>query len=373
VKALLRALVHSRAVANPELLAAKLRGLTRSAGAEAVDLVDAPLPGDAVAGIDADGRHWVLAEGESASTLGPLLLWLARANAWARSHVLVPATQAPGVAESLAAFRFGPSVWATEGAVATAVTMPALDEATAGVGPPVTFDRHRLFDGLAAPEASAGEELLDRVQHTFPQVAVVPGHGCAVLTVAGLEVARLVVEEGQVMFEVGVGAIDQDARRRVVGHRNVDEATLAADLADLAGAIEVVQAHRVAGGAPHPLRRLRRSRWLLAAVAERPDLAGLSPDLLLEPVADVNVSRSLTEDPPAVAVGAGEVVVCSAGIDLGAVPAAASAWLAAADPGSRPRLTLVVTERDRHPATEDLFALLSDEIPARLVTIPTPW
>ena len=68
------------------------------------------------------------------------------------------------------------------------------------------------------------------------------------------------------------------------------------------------------------------------------------------------------------ATAPGAVVVCSVGVDLDLVPAAAEARLALAPDA---RLLLVVPEGDDHPATRALANRLKD--PAEVVAVPGDW
>jgi hypothetical protein len=61
--------------------------------------------------------------------------------------------------------------------------------------------------------------------------------------------------------------------------------------------------------------------------------------------------------------------VCSSGIDLNLVPAAADAWLADGRDGCR--LIIAVPSGDDHPVTRDLAAALRE--PATVVTVPADW
>ena len=138
----------------------------------------------------------------------------------------------------------------------------------------------------------------------------------------------------------------------------------------LASVIDAVLAQRRPGASPHPLNRLAAERWLRALVVERPELAGARS---LRPV-DPPVARENVKDAvPAPALGDADdgtpvVVVCSAGIDLDLVPAAADTrqWHA---PGAR--LVLVVPERDDHPVTRALAAALV--APAEIVPVAGDW
>jgi hypothetical protein len=76
----------------------------------------------------------------------------------------------------------------------------------------------------------------------------------------------------------------------------------------------------------------------------------------------------LRERDIACATGPDAVLVCSVGVDLDLVPAAAEARLALA---SDARLLLVVPERDDHPVTRALAARLKQ--PAEVVAVSGDW
>jgi hypothetical protein len=76
----------------------------------------------------------------------------------------------------------------------------------------------------------------------------------------------------------------------------------------------------------------------------------------------------LRERDIACATASDAVVVCSVGVDLDLVPAAAEARLALAPDA---RLVLAVPERDDHPATRALAKRL--KVPAEVVAVPGDW
>ncbi len=356
---------------DASLVAAKLRALVRDGEGVEPAGVDARLaPGSAA--VAAGERTWVLLEHDPLGGLGPALLWLERSGRWRGATVVAGRDELEVVRLRLAAFADPPAVAGVEGRELRPVEVPTLDEALEAAGEARRADPDALLAGVDAAARRAAVELLDEAIRRHPDLAVEPAGDALVLSLDGLEVARLVAGE-EPEFEVGVGEHDQDARRRVVGHRVVGADSLEVDLADLAHAVEVVARHR-GGAAPHPLRRLGTSRRLRARVIDDPSLAGLGADADLEAVADPVPAAGLRDERPGVAVGAGAVVVCSVGIDLDAVPTAGHAWLQACGSADAPaRVTLVVPERDAHPATRELLARLRPEANARLVTVRGDW
>jgi hypothetical protein len=187
---------------------------------------------------------------------------------------------------------------------------------------------------------------------------VIVEHGVMSGEVLGLEVARVVGDR----LEVGVGRHDREAFAMVHGDVPTEEA--------LARVVAAVRTHRRLGAPDHPLQRLAAERWLRAMLIERPELVGASA---LAPAASAVPRTSVKDREPAVATGvdadgAPVVVVCSVGIDLDLVPAAADARLLH-DPSAR--LVLAVPERDAHPVTRALAGALLD--PATIVTVPSDW
>lgn len=369
---------------------AKLRSVVRAVtGAEPTAGPDLALASGCAA-VRGGGRVWILLEHEPVDALGPALLALDAAAAWEDAVLLVPdphrgtgaagATGAEVVSLRLAGFSDPPALLPVGDPAAGPVPPPVapgepdgrrLGDAVRAAGESEPLDLEGFLGALDRRSAEAVGALLAEVERRHPEVVVEPSRDGVVLSLDGLEVARIDAAPEGATFEVGVGIHDQDARRQVVGWRLVDAPSLADDLADLAHAVRTVGRHRV-GQAPHPLRRLQPSRRLRARVVESPALAGL-PGAALAPVDDPLPARGVRRDRPAVAVGGEEVVVCSTGIDLGLVPTAVHAWLRASRPDRWRRLVVAVPERDAHPATERLLARVRPEAGATLAPVPAGW
>lgn len=283
---------------------------------------------------------WVLADDQPHRVLGPALAW-ARAQRAATLHVVVDDDAAGVVARRAPAFTRAPSVWRVRGR---------------GVEPAVA---------TPYPEPGTGPDQVDELVALLEDggVDVVVEHGEIAGEVLGLEIARIVVpDDGPPRLEVGVGRHDREAFTMIHG----DLPTPAA----LASVIDAVLAQRRPGASPHPLNRLAAERWLRALVVERPEVVGARS---LRPVDPPIVRDNVKDAAPAPALGEADdgvpvVVVCSAGIDLDLVPAAADTrqWHA---PDAR--LVLVVPERDDHPVTRALAGALV--VPADVVPVAGDW
>jgi len=254
-------------------------------------------------------------------------------------HLL--AEESAGVlARRAAAFSTPPSVWLVRGReVVPAVADP----------PPVP--------AAVAPDVAA----LAPVLHDAGVEAVVED-GVLVGEVLGLEVARVVVDDLGPRLDVGVGRFDRDLQRLVHPDRAPQQA--------LVSAAAVVRRFRRPGAPGHQANQLARERWLRAVVVANPALVGAAS---LAPVPTPVRRANLRQRAPAAAAGEDVdgrpvLAVCSTGIDLDLVPAAADAR--AADE-RRPRLLLVVPEADDHPFTRGLAAALTE--PADVVTVPGDW
>jgi hypothetical protein len=190
----------------------------------------------------------------------------------------------------------------------------------------------------------------------------VDDHGRLVAEVAGLEVARVTVDDdGTLHVDVGVGQADRELHQLVHG-------SLATDAA-LRRAVAMVAVHRHAGANFHPLNNMARERWLRSVLLDRPELVGARS---LDPVPPLEPRTTLLGQQPIAAVGedvAGSplVVVCSTGVDPEFVPDAAD-YRARFDVDAH--LILVVPPRDRYPITERLTAELHG---AELTSIAAPW
>ncbi len=263
--------------------------------------------------------------------------------AWGRQqqvtelHLIVP--DADGLlARRAAQFQVPPRIWRVDGRSLRQANAAPLPE-------PEPLDDE--IAELARVIAAAG-------------AAPVVEHGVLVGEVEGLEVARAVRTDEGVRLEVGVGRHDREAFQLLHGDMPKAEA--------LAAVIRTVQEHRRAGAEPHPLNRLAAERWLRASLIADPTKVGATALLPLSPP----IPRTNLKEPvPASAVGTdGDgtdlLVVCSVGIDLDLVPTAADVRLAAAIAGAT--LVLAVPERDDHPVTRALAAMLTE--PAEVRPVP---
>ena len=184
-------------------------------------------------------------------------------------------------------------------------------------------------------------------------------HGVLRGDVLGLEVARLVDDEAQGWrLAVGVGDHDRHARQEM----KPDEDPGAA----LDQVVALVQEWRTSGARLHPANTLAPERWLRSVVAARPHLAGAAD---LVPLAPPVERTDLRHRSPAPAAGTdldgrAVVVVCSTGVDIDLVPAAADSRLL---DGRAARLVIVVPEGDDHPVTRRLADRLED--PPDIVTV----
>lgn len=318
------------------LLQAKARALVRDQFGEA-DRVASTFPGGASL-IEA-GTGWVLVEESAARSLGAVISW-AKHNQLDDTHLLAE-DGSEVLARRAQQFTRPPHIWCVDGRR----LCPAQPAA-----PPVDVPLPPSMQQLA--------ELLREAD-----LEVVLEHGVLTGEVRGLEVARAVEDaDGGVHLEVGVGRFDREAG-----------AILHADLPRidaLRAAAELVRRHRQAGSSDHPISRLAPERWLRSVIIEQPGLVGAAE---LEAVATTLTRRNLREPHPAAAVGTtggGErvIVLCSVGVDLDLVPAAADVR-AARDP--RARLVLALPERDMHPALLALAAELKD--PPQLVGLDASW
>lgn len=274
----------------------KLGALARDHGAGPLR----PVPGEFGIGaaVLAGDEAWVLLDEEPSAALGAAVAWAIRRSA---SSLRVVAESGTGtLARRAGAFALPIEVAHVEGrtllaAIAEPLTTPA------GVAPEHEALRPLIVAGGAQP---------------------VVEHGVLTGEVEGLEVCRAVTDpvSGAARLEVGVGAHDREAFQLLHG----DVPTVDA----LAGVVAVVADARRPGAAGHPLNRLARSRTLRTLLIREPQRIGATAVTPVEPpVARANVR----DDVPCVAVatidGKATTVVCSAGVDLDAVPYATDARL----------------------------------------------
>jgi hypothetical protein len=284
----------------------------------------------------------VLVGDDAARRLGGALAW-ARQQRVSDLHVLAEDPVAAGIlARRAALFARPPTVWRVDGRTLT----------LAVAAPPPSFT-------VPPPTAELFRPLLRAAG-----VEVVTEKGELVAEVAGLEVARVVAgdDDSDARLEVGVGRFDREAF-----------ALMNAELPDseaLAKAVEVVAGIRQQGAPRHQLNQLVPERWLRSAIVADPTLVGAGA---LAPVESAVGRPNLLASMPATAVGTdldgrSIVVVCSAGVDLDLVPAAADDRLAHAP---RARLVLALAERDILPVTEALAVSLCE--PAEVVAVSAGW
>ena len=352
---------ESAAARQAALDGIKLRSLV-SARWGAEDREPAPFGfGAALLAPSDDGpQAWLYLARPEGRRLGAALVWAERYDV-RRLHILVDPSpdDDPGRLARQAAYFARPDlgVWRIEG--------PSSGDQPGG---------HRLVEAAPAPfpergqPAPAATELVDALIDAGTEVVV--EDGIVRGEVNGLEVARIV--HGQTtagvpldgpLLEIGVGAADRELTAMLHGELSSVE--------QLARAVGIVRQHRRSEAPHHPLNRLAPERWLRAALVRSPGTIGLST---LRPADNPRPRTNLRERGIAAGQGAtaadgrSVVVVCSVGIDVELVPAAADAR-AFLDPSAE--LWLVVPERDHHPTTRRLASRLRP--PAEVVPVSDGW
>jgi hypothetical protein len=273
--------------------------------------------------------------------LGPALLWAEKAGVDDLQVVAETAGRAGVMARQATAFQRPPTVWRVVGPGRREPARPDPLPPIEPLAPEVAAFAALLVEAGAEPVAIAGGGLAGEV--------------------LGLEVARVVVDGDGPRLEVGVGKHDREAQRLLRGDVAVE--------AVLRQAVDTVRRHRRPGAPPHPLNRLARAGWLRAIVVADPGLVGAAH---LAPVPSPVAVDDLRQPAPAAAAGVDTegrplLVVCSVGVDVDLVPAAADARLADA---RRPRLVLAVPEGDDVPPIRRLAARLV--APAEIWPIASP-
>lgn len=333
--------------ARRERIALRAAHERHSAGARAANTTDVDL-GNYVA-VMFDSSLWVsavpvLPDATRPSALGAALAYVARSSADSTSRVVV---------------------------------VDAHDEVRAGI----TARRAAYFDlsidvlgardshdtpsgnGIVAPTAHAAV-VAPRSEHlecarafATSGVDIVVEHGVVTLEVAGLEVARVVDEDGRSKLSIGVGAHDRETFRMLHGNTATRE--------QLREVVSTVAGHRRLGEPSHPLNLLAPERAMRRRAIAEPQSVGLkSLEVVEPPVARTNVRDSV----PCCAIGrdpndAEVVAVFVAGIDLDAVPFAADAR----DKHARgARLLIVAPSRNIVPLQERIAGALRE--PARFVS-----
>jgi hypothetical protein len=315
--------------------------------------VSGPFAGGATLLDVGTGQGWVLDDSGSLASLGAALLW-ARRQQVEELHLVMGGGGAAGGVAGVVARRAGlcataPHVWTAQGRQLSPV-------APAPAPTPVE------------PAAAARAWISTLVEHGA-EVAV--EHGVITGEVRGLEVARVVPDSTGTGWhvEVGVGHHDRQARNEM----HPDEPVAAS----LDRVVALVRRLRVAGVARHPANTLARERWLRSVLVAHPELVGAAE---LRPVAPPLPRQDLRLPAPASVAGAAIdgsplVVVCSTGVDLDLVPAAADTrhvlGLSHLAGSPAARLVLVVPDGDDYPVTRELAAGLAS--PAEIVVVPRNW
>ena len=310
------------------LLAAKLKTLVETTAGPA-DRRSLAFPGGAA--LAGDDGTWVLSDADPARSLGPALAVARQAGSLDRVHVFAESDTGL-LARRAAAFASPPVIHLVRGADVT----------------------------VAEPEPLVADQPLDAAVAMFADEIARAGadpvveHGRLIGEVAGLEVCRVERgDDGEWRLAIGVGRFDREAHELIRGDT-------------LADVVAVVRRHRVERAEPHPLQRWSAGRFLRWRVLRDPALVGADH---LAPMASPVEAPDLRVSWPAPATGIDAdgrpiVVVCSVGVDLDLVPAAADARLL---DGRDARLVLAVPERDVHPVTVALAAALAQ--PADIVAV----
>jgi hypothetical protein len=280
------------------------------------------------AACSANLRGFVLVETDTARSLGKAMAW-ARQQGLSELHVIVE-DDAGVLARRAAQFTDPPTVWWLNGTDLHATEPEPI---------------------LPAPQPPADLELIDLLEHAG--LEVVHEHDHVAGELRGLEVARVLGDR----LEVGVGEADRELTAMLHGNLAPSDA--------LERVVAIVQEHRRPDAPPHPLNQLVPERWLRTTLSNDPGRLGLDR---LEPASSPRPRVGLRERDIACAMGPDAVVVCSVGVDLDLVPAAAEARLSLAPDA---RLLLVVPERDDHPATRALASRL--HAPAEVVALSGDW
>lgn len=321
------------------LYRAKLTSLVRShfsaVGADTALELSAS-PAGAVARYGANA--WVLIESERPEVaLGTALVATAAAK---EVHLLV-ANDPSLLARRAQGFSDSPTIWSIVGT------------ALAPAEPSATVAPH------AEVPAVGVEPMVDLMRSEGLEIVV--EDGSVIGELLGLEVARVVESDGATRLDVGVGAYDQEAFAVLNAGMSATEG--------LAAVCSEVRQYRAVGADTHSLNRLSRERWLRADLVANPSQIGLNR---LAPVPASRPRSGLKELMPAGAMGTDNsgalvAVLCSVGVDLDLVPAAADMIVL-----YRPdRVVLVIPERDRYPVVERMAARL--RVPTEIIAATEPW
>lgn len=272
------------------------------------------------------------------SALAAALAWYAKTSASGPQRVVIIDARQPGVtARQLANFAVPAVVIDARGGAATlVVAVPAAHSV-----PSEPHASHLAFTDMFH---RAGAD-------------VVIEHGVVAAEVIGLEVARVVDEDGRATVRIGVGVHDRETFRMLHGN----EATLE----QLQGVVATVTTYRKPGAASHPLNLLAPERALRHRAINDSRALGLATLQSAEPPVP---RANLKDNVPCCATGRTSngddvVAVFVAGVDLDAVPFAADARTRLAP---RAKLMIVSESRNIMPTQRRLATLLKS--PAEFVS-----
>lgn len=294
-----------------------------------------------------DDAAWLLLAERPGRGLGPALAWARRQHA-ETVHVL--ADRDTGLlARRAEAFAMPIEVWHVD----DRVLLPAVAEPL----PPPAAPRAEHVELIPTIEAGGARPVVE--------------HGVVIGEVRGLEVCRVIGDEGSggVRLEVGVGVHDREAFALMHGELPTVDA--------LARVVTAVSEHRRPDIVQHPLTRLVPERLLRWRLEEEPSLIGLEAVTPVQPpvprsnVADRTATSAIGRRPD----GSYVTVVCSVGVDLDVIPYATDARLAAAqgdgpdvDQGRDGAVLVVTPPRDLVAMTRELNAVLV--VPGSFVSPP---
>ncbi len=235
---------------------------------------------------------YLLVDDPHERSLGPVLLWAARAGIRRAVVFLDDGEIAGRLARQCRDFTLDISVW-------------MVSDDTAEVVEPAPYP--------PAPTPPTGAELDCATTFSDHGLDVSIEWGVPRGELLGLEVGRVVAEPTP-HVETGVGDFDREISNMMRAGQTPEAA--------VASVVEMLHQYRQADAPPHPMRDLVVERWIRSLVIAEPSLIGcgeLAPaDLTLERV-------DLRSNLPAAAIGSdsdgvGVLVVCTAGLDVDLIP-----------------------------------------------------
>jgi len=255
----------------------------RLCGAQPSGSFDLPF---GVAGVVGDTAVVVAVGPRAPRALGPALLWARRRGA-TRVRLVVDSPDAAGVLARramLLAADVSVSVWTADG--------PEPSPAAAPLPHRQVDPAHLAFEPQVV---AAGAEL-------------VVEHGVVTGEVFGLEVCRVVDEDGSSRLAIGVGAHDRETQRLVHGDGPESLQRVVREVTRLRSF-----------GVDHPLGRLAPERAIRHLLTRNPRILDADHIVAAEPPV---VRDSLLDDSPCVALAddAAAVVVCVGHVDVDVVP-----------------------------------------------------